>query len=134
MPDFSKRSNALLDGCHPDLGRLFREVVRHFDCTILPSTLRTVEEQREFVRTGASKTMNSKHLPTPEHPYSRAVDAVPYPIDWSDAQRMLYFGGFVMGVASQMGIRVRWGHDWDGDTDLRDQTFNDGPHFELIDP
>ena len=37
-----------------------------------------------------------------------------------------------MGVASQMGIKIRWGGDWDRDTDLSDNRFNDLPHFELM--
>jgi peptidoglycan L-alanyl-D-glutamate endopeptidase CwlK len=27
---------------------------------------------------------------------------------------------------------IRWGGDWDGDQDFRDQTFDDLAHFELI--
>ena len=41
------------------------------------------------------------------------------------------FGGFVKGVASQKGIKIRWGGDWDSDNDLHDQNFIDLPHFEL---
>jgi len=32
-----------------------------------------------------------------------------------------------------MGIRLRWGGDWDGDTELDDNKFDDLPHFELDD-
>ena len=38
-----------------------------------------------------------------------------------------------MGRAVELGIRLRWGGDWDGDNELRDQTFNDLVHFEVID-
>ncbi len=37
-----------------------------------------------------------------------------------------------MGIASQMGTPLRWGGDWDGDTELRDQKFVDLPHFEVL--
>lgn len=37
-----------------------------------------------------------------------------------------------MGVATMMGVKIRWGGDWDLDTDLKDNTFDDLPHFELI--
>jgi peptidoglycan L-alanyl-D-glutamate endopeptidase CwlK len=34
-------------------------------------------------------------------------------------------------VASEEGVNVRWGGDWDGDRDIDDQTFDDLPHFEF---
>jgi len=36
-----------------------------------------------------------------------------------------------MGVASQMGIKIRWGGDWDSDGSVCDNKFNDLVHFEL---
>jgi peptidoglycan L-alanyl-D-glutamate endopeptidase CwlK len=63
---------------------------------------------------------------------SDAVDAVPYPVDWSDRRRFYHFAGFVKGMAVSMGIRIRWSGDWDSDTRLDDQTFDDLPHFELM--
>jgi peptidoglycan L-alanyl-D-glutamate endopeptidase CwlK len=27
---------------------------------------------------------------------------------------------------------MRWGGDWDGDGDTKDERFFDGPHFELV--
>ncbi len=65
-------------------------------------------------------------------PLSKAVDAVPWPVDWEDIERMAYFAGFVMCTAKWMEIPIRWGNDWDGDTDLRDNKLNDRPHFELL--
>ena len=35
-------------------------------------------------------------------------------------------------IAGKMKHRIRWGGDWDGDTDVKDQKFMDLPHFELI--
>ena len=133
MPSFSQRSAAHLATCHPDLQRVFAEVVRHFDCSVLCGR-RGKAEQDEAVAKGFSKVAypGSKHnAETPE--LSRAVDVVPYPIDWGDRDRFYHFAGFVRGVALCMGIKIRWGGDWDGDTDLSDQTFMDWPHFELID-
>ncbi len=136
MPKFSRRSKERLNTCHPDLVRLFTEVVKHYDCTILEGK-RTKERQAELVRQGMSKTMNSKHI---NEPFSLAVDVVPYPIEWNrrGQQRMRHFAGFVFGVASQLGIsdRLRWGGDWDGDVWTRkdglvDQSFMDLPHYEL---
>jgi len=61
MPKFSKASLDRLLTVHEDLQRLFFEVIDHYDCSILEG-IRSPERQRELVRTGKSKTLNSKHL------------------------------------------------------------------------
>lgn len=126
MIEFGSKSKAELATCHNDLQRLFNRVNELWTCTVL-SGRRTPEEQAEKVRSGASKTLNSKHVNTP----SLAVDVTPDPLDWNDTQRFYYFGGFVLGIAESMGIQVRWGGDWDGDMQIKDQNFNDLVHFEL---
>lgn len=133
MPKFSKRSLDRLSECHPALQFLFLEVVKHIDCTILCGH-RTEEEQNKMFTEGKSrcKWPMSKH-----NTYlSRAVDVAPYYKDkphirWDKKSlyRWYYFGGIV--VAMSKGL-IRWGGDWDGDTYVRDQRFNDLPHFELI--
>ena len=62
---------------------------------------------------------------------SMAVDVCPYPIDWNDRERFSYFAGYVRGVAAGMGIDIRWGGDWDSDGEVKDNSFDDLPHFEL---
>ena len=37
-----------------------------------------------------------------------------------------------MSTANGMGIKIRYGGDWNGNFDLKDQNFYDGVHFELI--
>lgn len=128
MPKFSEASRAKLATCHPDLQRLFNEVVKHFDCRVTDGH-RCEEMQELYYAMKRSKVRypNSKHNSMP----SMAVDVIPYPVNWKDKDRFYHFAGFVKGLASQMGLRIRWGGDWDGDTDLHDQTFVDFPHFEL---
>lgn len=127
MPKFSQESFEKLMTCHKDLQDVFFEVIKHFDCKIIEGN-RSVEQQKKYVKSGRSKTMKSKHLPFP----SMAVDAVPYPIDWKDTERMALFIGFVLGVAEIKGIKLRSGIDWDSDTQTNDTSFKDYPHFELI--
>ena len=124
MPSFSKQSRARLDSTDERLGRVFEEVIKHFDCTILEGR-RTIDRQKMLVAQGKSKTMNSKHL------VGKAVDVAPYPIDWNDRERFTYFAGYVMGIAAKMGIKLRWGGDWDRDTQVKDNSFDDLPHFEI---
>lgn len=130
MAKFSKLSLAKLETCDVRLQRVFKEVVKYFDCTVICG-FRGKEEQDEAFRSGASKTPwpISKHNRTP----SAAVDVVPYPVSWKDTNQMRYFAGFVVGIAATMGITIRWGGDWDSDRDLNDQTFFDFPHFEVKD-
>lgn len=128
MPQFSDLSKQRLATCHPKLQALFNEVIKHYDCTVTCG-YRSAAEQEEAVRTGKSKTLfpDSKHNKTP----SMAVDVVPCPVDWKNMEAFYHFGGFVRGIASTMGIKIRWGGDWDGDFQLKDQNFYDLPHFEL---
>ena len=62
---------------------------------------------------------------------SKAIDVAPYPIDWDDRERMTYFAGYVKGIAMMLGIPIRWGGDWNSNNDLKDNNFDDLPHFEL---
>jgi hypothetical protein len=128
MPHFGQSSVNQLHSCDSKLITLFNEVVKHFDCTILCG-FRGEEAQEDAFREGRSKKRwpNSKHNGYP----SKAVDVAPYPVDWNDIERFYYFAGFVKGIAQSLGYEIRWGGDWDSDTEVHDQTFFDLPHFEL---
>lgn len=129
MPRFGSKSLGQLKSANTKLQVLFEEVVKEFDCSVLDGH-RTEEEQNEAFRKGHSKLQfpQSKHNKYP----SMAVDVAPYPIDWNDKERFYYFAGYVKGVAESLDIKIRWGGDWDGDTHVKDQTFFDLPHFELV--
>lgn len=128
MPRFGQISKTRLESCHPDLQRLFRAVVRGFDCIVLCGH-RTKEQQAAAFARGNSRVKwpHSKHNNQP----SLAVDVAPYPIDWSDTHRFYFFGGYVKAIADVLDIPLRWGGDWDGDTEVKDQHFMDLVHFEL---
>tara|TARA_Y100001963_G_C6453225_1_gene296786 strand:- start:101 stop:496 length:396 start_codon:yes stop_codon:yes gene_type:complete len=128
MPKFGKKSKKNLATCDEDLIALFKEVVKYFDCTVLEGH-RGEKLQNKYFDEGKSKLRypDGNHNNNP----STAVDVVPYPIDWDDRERMTYFAGFVKGVAYQMGIPIRWGGDWNNNNQLKDNSFDDLPHFEL---
>jgi peptidoglycan L-alanyl-D-glutamate endopeptidase CwlK len=129
MASFSGRSRQKLETCHDDLQQVFNVVVRHFDCTILEG-FRDESRQNMLYEMGQSKLRypDGKHNREP----SDAVDVAPYPIDWEDRERFVLFAGFVLGIAQEQGIRLRWGGDWDMDWNSHETTFFDAPHFELI--
>ena len=129
MAKFSERSLRRLSTCDVKLQSLFKEVIKHVDCSILEGH-RDERRQEQLFEEGKTKV----HYPFGRHNSkpSRAVDVTPYPVDWSDRERQTLFAGFVLGVASRMGINIRWGGDWDKDWKVRDNKFDDFPHFELI--
>ena len=129
MYEFSKHSREKLDSAHSDLQHLFNEVIKIIDCSVIFGH-RTEKEQEIQYRLGHT----SLHFPRSNHNQkpSLAVDVVPYPIDWHDRERFVYFAGIVKGVAFQLNVKIRWGGDWDNDNKLHDQTWMDLPHYELI--
>lgn len=132
MFKFGKRSQKNLESCHPDIQRLFNEVIKHVDCSVICGH-RTEEDQNKAHHSGNS----SKEWPESTHNSypSTAADVIPYPFkpsDWKDTRKLYMFVGVVRGVAAMMGIRIRQGSDWDGDMEVKDQNFHDLPHVELI--
>ena len=128
MPRFGRRSKERLATCDDKLQVLFKEVIKYVDCSILEGH-RSEGRQNALYKEGKTKVLypRGRHNANP----SRAADVVPYPIDWEDRERMTLFAGFVLGIASQMGLNIRWGGDWDQDFEVKDNMFDDFPHFEL---
>ena len=128
MPKFSKRSEDKLYSCQGGLIDLFEVVVREFDCTILCGYRGEVEQQALFEQDYSQvQYPDSKHNFDP----SMAVDAAPWPIDWNDIGRFYYFAGHVKAFAYSMGLDLVYGGDWNDDTQVKDNKFNDLVHFQL---
>tara|TARA_Y100000310_G_scaffold145758_1_gene145164 strand:+ start:544 stop:936 length:393 start_codon:yes stop_codon:yes gene_type:complete len=128
MPKFGKKSKGELKTCDERLIRVFNEVIKTVDCSVLKG-YRNKADQNKAYETGRSnaKYPKGKHNKNP----SMAVDVVRYPVDWDDLERSTLFAGFVLGVANQMGLNLRWGNDWDGDFETKDTGLKDYPHFEI---
>ena len=128
MPYFGTESKKHLKTCDSRLQKVFNEVIKHIDCSILEGH-REKDRQNKLYEEGKTKVKypNGRHNRQP----SSAVDVTPYPVDWEDRERQTLFAGFVIGVASQMDINLRWGGDWDQDFQVTDNRFDDFPHFEL---
>lgn len=112
------RSLQNLSGVHPDLVAVVKRAIQitEQDFTVIEG-VRNINRQRELVRKGASKTMNSRHLT------GHAVDMVPWPIDWNDLERFEVVSEAMKKAAEELDIPIVWGGDW--------KSFYDGPHFEL---
>ena len=130
MPRFGKKALKQLETCHANLRKVFVEVVKTVDCSVLEGHSGK-DRQDALYKEGKTKV----RYPHGRHNefLSRAADVVPYPIDWEDRERFHLFAGFVLGTAKQMGISLRWGGDWNINWFVDDNKFDDFPHFELID-
>lgn len=117
---FSQRSLRNLDGVHPDLVKV---VMRALELTevdfVVVEGIRTLEKQKQYFDSGASKTMNSRHLT------GHAVDLsawVNRTVNWN----LIHYERIAAAMKEagrELGIPVEWGGDW--------KTFKDGPHFQL---
>lgn len=134
MPNYSRRSKEKLATCDIRLQLIFNEVIKNRDCTIICGHRGEAEQNAAYASGNSSlKYPQSKHNGYP----SKAIDVAPYypgvGINWNDLGGFYMFAGYVMRVAEEMGYTLRYGGDWDGDRQTKDQKFNDLPHFEIVD-
>lgn len=75
--------------------------------------------------TWLSYPLGSKHMT------GNAVDLAPYPIDWNDLARFDQVALAMFKAAAELGVRIKWGADWNGNGRNREKGESDSPHFEL---
>jgi len=129
MPSFSNRSKANLSSCDDRLRLVCEVAIRNIDFTVVCGH-RDQEAQDKAKASGNSNAAwgESKHNSFP----SKAVDLVPYPLDWQDELQFARLAGRIEQVAAQLGIGIRWGGDWDRDGKTTDERLRDLGHFELV--
>ena len=115
-----KRSKKRLEGVHPDLVVVLKLAVSRskIDFTVLEG-LRSLKRQKELKASGASKTLNSRHLT------GHAVDIAPLlggKVSW-DWPLYYQLEPVVKKAAKDLGVEIEWGGDW--------KSFKDGPHWQL---
>lgn len=124
----SRASLAKLRKVHPDLVRVVERCAKDwkdkeftFAITCGP---RTIEEQRQLVKKGASKTMNSRHLIS-KNGYAHAIDVVAMlnnKVRW-DWPLYSKIASAMKAAAKAEKVPIEWGGDW--------ASFRDGPHYQL---
>jgi len=138
MPSFGSASQKRLATLHPDLQTIMHEAIKVMDFSIVCG-YRIEEAQNKAFEDGASTKQwpDSKHNQDP----SIAVDIAPWDpymrngkggIDWQNTDRFILLAGIVKGIAHTLEIPIRWGGDFDNDTFIKDQSFIDMPHIELV--
>ena len=129
------RSEKNLVGVDEQLAKVVRAVAAEHDILVIEG-LRTKERQADLYAQGRTKpgkivtwTLTSKHID------GKAVDVVKLKngtIDWNDSRSFEELGKVMLDTAKQLGVKLRWGYDWDGDGVLKEKGETDGPHFELM--
>ena len=130
MPILGPRSRKNLAQCHPDIVRVIERAIENGPDFVVICGHRNEEDQNAAFASGRSKLNwpKSKHNATP----SRAVDVVPYPLDWKDLASFARVTGYILGISDGLGVPMRSGADWDRDWDTSDERFIDWPHLELV--
>lgn len=147
MPRFSARSLERLSSVDPKLQKVFKRAIeiskQDFSIT---EGLRTKEQC--YINWGKGRTASqctaigiSTKYARPDLPkvtwlknplnsnhynmsgVGRAVDVVPYPVDWDDLNKFKLIADAVKQASNELGVKVEWGGDW--------KTSKDYPHFEL---
>ena len=117
---FGIKSVTKMTGLHPDLKKVLYRAIELTDTDFsIIEGLRTLERQKQLVASGASKTLNSRHLD------GHAVDIAPYvggEIRW-DWPLYYKLAKAMKAAAKEVGVPIEWGGDW-----IR---FKDGPHWQL---
>ena len=66
-----------------------------------------------------------------KHVSGKAVDLVPYPVDWYNLKKFDVIAQAMLQASKELGIPIRWGADWDADGKPRERGESDSPHFEI---
>lgn len=135
----SKQSLQRLERVHPKLQSVVKLAITKTkqDFLVLEG-VRTPERQKELYAQGRTKpgqvvtwTLNSNHFVNKVTGFGHAVDLVPYPVDWNDLKKFDEISRAMFEAAKELGVKIRWGADWDMDGKPRERGETDSPHFEI---
>lgn len=140
-------SQSKLTGVHPDLVRVVERAIQLTpqDFAVVDG-VRSMAQQRQYVASGASHTLNSRHLT------GHAVDLVAYVNNQArwETPLLCKIAEAMRAAARELNVSLRWGGCWDesltaSDTPTEEMVqayqkrraaaglhaFIDAPHFEL---
>ena len=132
LPQFGNKSRTILETCDQRLILVCNTAIMYYDFSVL-SGHRGSEEQQQLFALGKSEKDGTDDISKHQFHPSYAIDIAPYPIDWADHFKFHTLGGFMLGIGQAVGVKLRWGGDWDGDWSNKDQKLHDLGHFEIID-
>jgi peptidoglycan L-alanyl-D-glutamate endopeptidase CwlK len=93
---------------------------------------RTAEEQNLLFKEGYSKCDGYEILS--KHQTGNAIDLNIFVGSKvvENKEMLCVIAGVMFACANELNVKLRWGLDWDSDGDIRDNTFNDQYHFEIV--
>lgn len=116
----SKQSLGQLSGIHPDLVKVVKRAIQITDVDFrVVEGLRTVDRQKQLLKSGATTTMNSRHLT------GQAVDLIALvngEVHW-DWPLYYKIADAMKAAAKELKVPLEWGGDW--------KSFKDGSHYQL---
>lgn len=133
----SNRSLNRLEGVNQDLVKVVKRAIEISEVDFMVvEGLRTLERQKQLYaqgRTTAGKvvtwTMKSKHID------GLAVDIAPCnpdgSIDWNTHSKFDKMSKAMFEAAKELGVKIRWGKDWNMNGIVGEKGETDSPHFEL---
>jgi len=135
----SARSLKNLEGVHPDLVAVVERAIQitEQDFMVIEG-VRTQARQDELWAQGRTKpgqivtwTKDASSHGIGKDGFGHAVDVCPFPVDWNDLKKFDTISKAMFAAANDLGVRLRWGADWDMDGNPRERGESDSPHFEL---
>lgn len=131
MNVFSSNSLDKLNTVCGRLREVCMEAIKITDFAVVCG-FRNAEQQEEAFESGKSKVHwnKSKHNSMP----SLAVDLAPCvngKIDWDNRENFVYLAGVMKTCARYLGYDIIWGGDFNNNGNLKDDNFDDYPHFEI---
>ncbi|MEK0324566.1 MAG: hypothetical protein QQN63_02585 [Nitrosopumilus sp.] len=155
---YGSASLTRLHTCHGDLQRIANQALSLgiMDISVICGHRTEKEQDALYPKFTSVKWPDSNHNPLP----SLAIDLAPYHSvygylsgrreqvediarrenrDYLEAYCFIQseyhrLSGIVLSCARHLKIELRWGGDWDSDSNVLNQTFIDLPHFELVNP
>lgn len=134
--NLDERSEQRLIGVNAALVNVVRRAAKAVPFALfVVEGLRSKARQAELYAQGRTKpgkqvtwTLESKHID------GRAVDLAPMvngSIDWNDPQKFDQIAQAMFAAAKELGIKIRWGKDWNQNGKPGERGESDSPHFEL---
>ncbi|WP_100123765.1 M15 family metallopeptidase [Snodgrassella alvi] len=77
----------------------------------------------KYAQPGLSKVTWLNNPFASKHATGKAIDLVPYPVDWNDLKKFHMIAVAMKQAATELKVKIVWGGDW--------KSSKDYPHFEV---
>lgn len=135
--NWGESSKRKLNECDIRLRLVMNLVIKWSSCdmTVITGHRPTDEQYRKFIA-GQSKIDGRTKLGKHNYFPSKAIDVAPYIngkalFDNNSIFYYTYIAGLIEAAANIIGVKIRWGGNFDRDGEIGEQSFDDWGHFEI---